>query len=208
MRTCWKLARERLLRKDDFFWLNFRESHACSASSPSRLENPPTRIRTAMLIDILPYDYNCVELSEKNGDAGSSYINANYIDKKEKTSGREMTHIQFTSWPDRGVPEDPRLLLKLRRRINAFSNFFSGPVLVHCRPVELETSLINIKRWRREHHRSLSQKVGVILDTVYFLPYLMLHQYILWKIKINHVICNHTRFKSFADLRISKALDF
>ncbi|KAM7155865.1 receptor-type tyrosine-protein phosphatase C-like isoform 3-T9 [Molossus nigricans] len=158
MRTCWKLARERLLRKDDFFWLNFRESHACSASSPSRLENPPTRIRTAMLIDILPYDYNCVELSEKNGDAGSSYINANYIDKKEKTSGREMTHIQFTSWPDRGVPEDPRLLLKLRRRINAFSNFFSGPVLVHCRPVELETSLINIKRWRREHHRSLSQK--------------------------------------------------
>ncbi|KAM7158585.1 receptor-type tyrosine-protein phosphatase C-like isoform 4-T12 [Molossus nigricans] len=133
MRTCWKLARERLLRKDDFFWLNFRESHACSASSPRRLENPPTRIRTAMLIDILPYDYNCVELSEKNGDAGSSYINANYIDKKEKTSGREMTHIQFTSWPDHGVPEDPRLLLKLRRRINAFSNFFSGPVLVHCR---------------------------------------------------------------------------
>ncbi|KAM7155863.1 receptor-type tyrosine-protein phosphatase C-like isoform 2-T7 [Molossus nigricans] len=130
------------------------------------------------------------------------------LEKKEKTSGREMTHIQFTSWPDRGVPEDPRLLLKLRRRINAFSNFFSGPVLVHCRPVELETSLINIKRWRREHHRSLSQKVGVILDTVYFLPYLMLHQYILWKIKINHVICNHTRFKSFADLRISKALDF
>ncbi|KAM7156938.1 receptor-type tyrosine-protein phosphatase C-like isoform 4-T8 [Molossus nigricans] len=52
--------------------------------------------------------------------------------KKEKTSGREMTHIQFTSWPDHGVPEDPRLLLKLRRRINAFSNFFSGPVLVHC----------------------------------------------------------------------------
>ncbi|KAM7156935.1 receptor-type tyrosine-protein phosphatase C-like isoform 2-T3 [Molossus nigricans] len=128
--------------------------------------------------------------------------------KKEKTSGREMTHIQFTSWPDHGVPEDPRLLLKLRRRINAFSNFFSGPVLVHCRPVELETSLINIKRWRREHHRSLSQKVGVILDTVYFLPYLMLHQYILRKIKINHVICNHTRFKSFADLRVSKALDF
>lgn len=76
------------------------------------------------------------------------------------------------------------------------------------RPVELETSLINIKRWRREHHRSLSQKVGVILDTVYFLPYLMLHQYILRKIKINHVICNHTRFKSFADLRVSKALDF
>ncbi|XP_023370328.1 receptor-type tyrosine-protein phosphatase C isoform X1 [Otolemur garnettii] len=170
-------------------------------------------------VDILPYDYNRVELSEINGDAGSNYINASYIDgfkepkkyiaaqgprdetvddfwrmiweqkatvivmvtrceegnrnkcaeywpsmeegtrtfgdvvvkinehkrcpdyiiqklnvtnKKEKATGREVTHIQFTSWPDHGVPDDPHLLLKLRRRVNAFSNFFSGPVVVHC----------------------------------------------------------------------------
>ncbi|XP_063582107.1 receptor-type tyrosine-protein phosphatase C isoform X5 [Pongo abelii] len=170
-------------------------------------------------VDILPYDYNRVELSEINGDAGSNYINASYIDgfkeprkyiaaqgprdetiddfwrmiweqkatvivmvtrceegnrnkcaeywpsmeegtrafgdvvvkinqhkrcpdyiiqklnivnKKEKATGREVTHIQFTSWPDHGVPEDPHLLLKLRRRVNAFSNFFSGPIVVHC----------------------------------------------------------------------------
>ncbi|NP_001103359.1 receptor-type tyrosine-protein phosphatase C isoform 2 precursor [Rattus norvegicus] len=170
-------------------------------------------------VDILPYDYNRVELSEINGDAGSTYINASYIDgfkeprkyiaaqgprdetvddfwkmiweqkatvivmvtrceegnrnkcaeywpcmeegtrtfrdvvvtindhkrcpdyiiqklsiahKKEKATGREVTHIQFTSWPDHGVPEDPHLLLKLRRRVNAFSNFFSGPIVVHC----------------------------------------------------------------------------
>ncbi|XP_058130911.1 receptor-type tyrosine-protein phosphatase C isoform X2 [Dasypus novemcinctus] len=170
-------------------------------------------------VDILPYDYNRVTLSEINGDAGSNYINASYIDgfkeprkyiaaqgprdetvddfwrmiweqkatvivmvtkceegnrnkcaeywpsmeegtrdfgdvivkisehkrcpdyviqkfsitnKKEKATGREVTHIQFTSWPDHGVPEDPHLLLKLRRRVNAFSNFFSGPIVVHC----------------------------------------------------------------------------
>ncbi|XP_066094736.1 receptor-type tyrosine-protein phosphatase C isoform X2 [Saccopteryx bilineata] len=170
-------------------------------------------------VDILPYDYNRVELSEINGDPGSNYINASYIDgfkeprkyiaaqgprdetvddfwrmiweqkatvivmvtrceegnrnkcaeywpcmeegtreygdvivkisehktcpdyviqkfniahKKEKTSRREVTHIQFTSWPDHGVPDDAHLLLKLRRRVNAFSNFFSGPILVHC----------------------------------------------------------------------------
>lgn len=56
----------------------------------------------------------------------------NVTNKKEKATGREVTHIQFTSWPDHGVPEDPHLLLKLRRRVNAFSNFFSGPILVHC----------------------------------------------------------------------------
>ncbi|XP_023404011.1 receptor-type tyrosine-protein phosphatase C isoform X3 [Loxodonta africana] len=170
-------------------------------------------------VDILPYDYNRVELSEINGDVGSNYINASYIDgfkeprkyiaaqgprdetvddfwrmiweqkatvivmvtrceegnrnkcaeywpsteqgtktygdvvvkinehkrcpdyiiqklsitnKKEKATGREVTHIQFISWPDHGVPEDPHLLLKLRRRVNAFSNFFSGPIVVHC----------------------------------------------------------------------------
>ncbi|XP_053894073.1 receptor-type tyrosine-protein phosphatase C isoform X2 [Malaclemys terrapin pileata] len=170
-------------------------------------------------IDILPYDYNRVELSEMNGDPGSDYINASHIDgfkeprkyiaaqgpkdettddfwrmiwehkatiivmvtrceennrnkcaqywpttenstetfgdivvksneskmcpdyiiqklhitnRKEKTPGRDVTHIQFTSWPDHGVPEDPHLLLKLRRRVNALSNFFSGPVVIHC----------------------------------------------------------------------------
>ncbi|EHH15693.1 hypothetical protein EGK_01817 [Macaca mulatta] len=56
----------------------------------------------------------------------------NIVNKKEKATGREVTHIQFTSWPDHGVPEDPHLLLKLRRRVNAFSNFFSGPIVVHC----------------------------------------------------------------------------
>uniref|UniRef100_A0A8C0H210 protein-tyrosine-phosphatase n=1 Tax=Chelonoidis abingdonii TaxID=106734 RepID=A0A8C0H210_CHEAB len=164
-------------------------------------------------IDILPYDYNRVELSEMDGDPGSDYINArisyqiryllgpkdettddfwrmiwehkatiivmvtrceennrnkcaqywpttenstetfgdivvksnesktcpDYIiqklhitNRKEKTPGRDVTHIQFTSWPDHGVPEDPHLLLKLRRRVNALSNFFSGPVVIHC----------------------------------------------------------------------------
>ncbi|KAM9239567.1 receptor-type tyrosine-protein phosphatase C isoform 2-T2 [Leptosomus discolor] len=51
---------------------------------------------------------------------------------RERTAGRDITHIQFTSWPDHGVPEDPHLLLKLRRRVNALSNFFSGPIVVHC----------------------------------------------------------------------------
>ncbi|XP_030061671.1 receptor-type tyrosine-protein phosphatase C isoform X2 [Microcaecilia unicolor] len=51
---------------------------------------------------------------------------------KEKGSGRDVTHIQFIGWPDHGVPEDPHLLLKLRRRVNALSNFFSGPIVIHC----------------------------------------------------------------------------
>lgn len=57
------------------------------------------------------------------------------LQKREKNSEREVTHIQFMSWPDHGVPEEAQLLLKLRRRVNAFKNFFSGPIVVHCRCV-------------------------------------------------------------------------
>ncbi|XP_053094193.1 receptor-type tyrosine-protein phosphatase C isoform X3 [Pangasianodon hypophthalmus] len=54
------------------------------------------------------------------------------MNRKEKAVEREVTHIQFTSWPDHGVPSDPGLLLKLRRRVNSFKNFFSGPIVIHC----------------------------------------------------------------------------
>ena len=57
------------------------------------------------------------------------------VQRRDKNSEREVTHIQFMSWPDHGVPEEPHLLLKLRRRVNAFKNFFSGPIVVHCRYV-------------------------------------------------------------------------
>ncbi|KAK5869676.1 hypothetical protein PBY51_024378 [Eleginops maclovinus] len=170
-------------------------------------------------VDILPYDYNRVQMTTGNGEAGCDYINASFIDgykeskkyiaaqgpkeetvsdfwrmvweqqssiivmvtrceegnrvkcaqywpsrdreaeifeefivklnsedhcpdytirhlsitnKREKNSEREVTHIQFMSWPDHGVPGEPHLLLKLRRRVNAFKNFFSGPIVVHC----------------------------------------------------------------------------
>uniref|UniRef100_A0A8C8FXJ2 Receptor-type tyrosine-protein phosphatase C n=1 Tax=Oncorhynchus tshawytscha TaxID=74940 RepID=A0A8C8FXJ2_ONCTS len=161
-------------------------------------------------VDILPYDYNRVQLTSGNGETGCDYINASFIDvrntcpkeetvgdfwrmvweqqssiivmvtrceesnrnkcaqywpspereveifegfvvklnreehcpdyiirhlsltNREKSAEREVTHIQFTSWPDHGVPGEPHLLLKLRRRVNAFKNLFSGPIVIHC----------------------------------------------------------------------------
>uniref|UniRef100_A0A803JPQ8 Receptor-type tyrosine-protein phosphatase C n=1 Tax=Xenopus tropicalis TaxID=8364 RepID=A0A803JPQ8_XENTR len=55
-----------------------------------------------------------------------------HINNEKERSERDVTHIQFTVWPDHGVPDDPNLLLKLRRRVNALNNFFSGPIIVHC----------------------------------------------------------------------------
>ncbi|XP_069377837.1 receptor-type tyrosine-protein phosphatase C isoform X2 [Paralichthys olivaceus] len=179
----------------------------------------PCNVPKNRYVDILPYDYNRVQLTTGNGEAGCDYINASFIDgykeakkyiaaqgpkdetvsdfwrmvweqqssiivmvtrceegnrvkcaqywpspereteifeefilklnseehcpdytirhliitnKREKTSEREVTHIQFMSWPDHGVPAEPHLLLKLRRRVNSFKNFFSGPIVLHC----------------------------------------------------------------------------
>uniref|UniRef100_A0A671Y679 Receptor-type tyrosine-protein phosphatase C n=1 Tax=Sparus aurata TaxID=8175 RepID=A0A671Y679_SPAAU len=186
----------------------------------------PCNVPKNRYVDILPYDYNRVQLTTGNGEAGCDYINASFIDgykeskkyiaaqgkavifithsdetvsdfwrmvweqqssiivmvtrceegnrvkcaqywpspqreteifeefivklnsedhcpdytirhlsltnKRDKNSEREVTHIQFMSWPDHGVPEEPHLLLKLRRRVNAFKNFFSGPIVIHC----------------------------------------------------------------------------
>lgn len=66
------------------------------------------------------------------------------LQKREKNSEREVTHIQFMSWPDHGVPEEAQLLLKLRRRVNAFKNFFSGPIVVHCRCVWSPTHSLSV----------------------------------------------------------------
>ncbi|CAF92552.1 unnamed protein product, partial [Tetraodon nigroviridis] len=65
--------------------------------------------------------------------------------KRDKGVEREVTHIQFVSWPDHGVPDEAHLLLKLRRRVNSFKNFFSGPIVIHCRHV-IEHTLTGRRR--------------------------------------------------------------
>ncbi|XP_059197945.1 receptor-type tyrosine-protein phosphatase C isoform X2 [Centropristis striata] len=73
-----------------------------------------------------------VKLNSENRCPDYTIRHLSLTNKREKNSEREVTHIQFMSWPDHGVPGEPHLLLKLRRRVNAFKNFFSGPIVVHC----------------------------------------------------------------------------
>ncbi|XP_042371030.1 receptor-type tyrosine-protein phosphatase C isoform X2 [Plectropomus leopardus] len=73
-----------------------------------------------------------VKLSSEDCCPDYTIRHLSLTNKREKNSEREVTHIQFMSWPDHGVPGEPHLLLKLRRRVNAFKNFFSGPIVIHC----------------------------------------------------------------------------
>ncbi|XP_049588168.1 receptor-type tyrosine-protein phosphatase C [Syngnathus scovelli] len=208
-----KLADEGRLFLDEFQSIPKILTHYTVKEAKKNYNIPKNRY-----VDILPYDYNRVQLSTGNGEAGCDYINASFIDgykeskkyiaaqgpkeetvvdfwrmiweqrssiivmvtrceegnknkcvqywpsihretemfeefivknksenhfpdysirrlsltNKSENAEREVTHIQFISWPDHGVPEEPHLLLKLRRRVNAFKNVFSGPIVIHC----------------------------------------------------------------------------
>ncbi|XP_034036013.1 receptor-type tyrosine-protein phosphatase C [Thalassophryne amazonica] len=86
----------------------------------------------AMLGEAEIFEEFIVKLNAESCCPDYTIRHLNLINKREKNSEREVTHIQFMSWPDHGVPDEPHLLLKLRRRVNTFKNVFSGPIIIHC----------------------------------------------------------------------------
>ncbi|XP_015671626.1 receptor-type tyrosine-protein phosphatase C [Protobothrops mucrosquamatus] len=215
----WETYKRKIADEGRLFLDEFQSIPRVFSKYPIKEARKPFNQNKNRYIDILPYDYNRVELTSSPGEQGYDYINASYIDgfkemrkyiaaqgpkeetiddfwrmiweqkativvmvtrceegskikcakywpsmeeetasygdiivsineckvcpdyiiqklhinhRRDKSAGRDVTHIQFTSWPDHGVPDDPHLLLKLRRRVNTLSNFFSGPIVVHC----------------------------------------------------------------------------
>ncbi|WAR16664.1 PTPRS-like protein [Mya arenaria] len=54
---------------------------------------------------------------------------------------RSLHHLQFTSWPDKDIPDDVTSFIEFRQRVNALASTFDGPVVVHCR--------FDVKLWFR-----------------------------------------------------------
>ncbi|WAR16058.1 PTPRF-like protein, partial [Mya arenaria] len=50
-------------------------------------------------------------------------------------SERQLHHLHFTAWPDRGIPEDVTALIEFRHRVLHSPALLGGPTLVHCRPL-------------------------------------------------------------------------
>lgn len=48
---------------------------------------------------------------------------------------RRVKQLQFTTWPDHGVPDAPKPLLVFTElvRMQARASWATGPILVHCR---------------------------------------------------------------------------
>ena len=53
---------------------------------------------------------------------------------QEKAS-RTLYHLQYTSWPDHGVPDTAVTALNFVRAVRSFVESDHGPIVVHCRYV-------------------------------------------------------------------------
>ncbi|XP_052764089.1 receptor-type tyrosine-protein phosphatase alpha-like [Mya arenaria] len=45
---------------------------------------------------------------------------------------RQLHHLHFTAWPDRGIPEDVTALIEFRHKVLNSTAHLDGPTLVHC----------------------------------------------------------------------------
>ncbi|CAH8602694.1 unnamed protein product [Heterobilharzia americana] len=54
------------------------------------------------------------------------------LQKAGMSETREVRQLQFTAWPDHGVPNHPAPLLMFLRRVRAECPTDSGPIVVHC----------------------------------------------------------------------------
>nr|CAH7755220.1 unnamed protein product [Callosobruchus chinensis] len=54
------------------------------------------------------------------------------IHKEGHSERREVKQLQFTAWPDHGVPDHPAPFLQFLRRVRSLNPPEAGPIIVHC----------------------------------------------------------------------------
>ncbi|XP_066151280.1 tyrosine-protein phosphatase Lar isoform X3 [Euwallacea fornicatus] len=54
------------------------------------------------------------------------------IKKDVEIESREIKQLQFTAWPDHGVPDHPAPFLQFLRRVKSLNPPDAGPIIVHC----------------------------------------------------------------------------
>uniref|UniRef100_A0AC35GJR7 Protein-tyrosine-phosphatase n=1 Tax=Panagrolaimus sp. PS1159 TaxID=55785 RepID=A0AC35GJR7_9BILA len=54
------------------------------------------------------------------------------IDNMIEKQAREVKHLQYTAWPDHGVPDHPTPFLMFLKRVKALAAPNAGPIISHC----------------------------------------------------------------------------
>uniref|UniRef100_A0A914XWI7 protein-tyrosine-phosphatase n=1 Tax=Panagrolaimus superbus TaxID=310955 RepID=A0A914XWI7_9BILA len=54
------------------------------------------------------------------------------IENLAEKQSREVKHLQYTAWPDHGVPDHPTPFLMFLKRVKALATPNAGPIISHC----------------------------------------------------------------------------
>ncbi|KAL1517201.1 hypothetical protein ABEB36_000996 [Hypothenemus hampei] len=54
------------------------------------------------------------------------------VQKDGEGESREIKQLQFTAWPDHGVPDHPAPFLQFLKRVKSLNPLEAGPIIVHC----------------------------------------------------------------------------
>ncbi|XP_052764627.1 receptor-type tyrosine-protein phosphatase kappa-like [Mya arenaria] len=76
-------------------------------------------------------DYSGVKVTCQSEDAYAEFTRRLLLLNDGK-SERQLHHLHFTAWPDRGIPEDVTALIEFRHRVLNSPAHLDGPTLVHC----------------------------------------------------------------------------
>ncbi|XP_060599714.1 uncharacterized protein LOC132753277 isoform X2 [Ruditapes philippinarum] len=80
-----------------------------------------------------PQKYGCYEVIMLTEDELPNYTKRHLQATNCKTNEvKDFQHLHFTAWPDRGVPDNPSVMLQFRDIVMSEHTFLDGPILVHC----------------------------------------------------------------------------
>ncbi|XP_052764723.1 receptor-type tyrosine-protein phosphatase kappa-like isoform X2 [Mya arenaria] len=76
-------------------------------------------------------DYSGVKVTCQSEDEYAEFTRRLLL-LNDGESERQLHHLHFTAWPDRGIPEDVTALIEFRHRVLNSTAHLDGPTLVHC----------------------------------------------------------------------------
>lgn len=81
-------------------------------------------------------EFKLIKKSSSNGENGTATSDGHLVNGTATgDESRDITHIQYTAWPDHGVPEDSSDFLNLVNKVRNIRMGSVDPVVVHCRLV-------------------------------------------------------------------------
>ncbi|XP_017884553.1 tyrosine-protein phosphatase Lar isoform X9 [Ceratina calcarata] len=113
-RMCWELRSSTIVMMTK---LEERTRIKCDQYWPSR-GSETYGLMTVTITDVQELATYCIRTFQ--------ILRAGYSER------REIKQLQFTAWPDHGVPEHPAPFLQFLRRVRSLNPPESGPLIVHC----------------------------------------------------------------------------